>query len=109
MSCRSMNQTFPHPALALVLVFPTTDGYETQKIAEEATCEEYGGSGEDEDVVWFKPTINNACGLYSILHAVSNGPGEDVREFMKCKGGNPNFSLMTLVYRQELPLPCDGG
>ncbi|TVY13456.1 putative ubiquitin carboxyl-terminal hydrolase [Lachnellula arida] len=42
----------PHPALALVLVFPTTDGYEIRKIAEEATYEEYGGSGEDEDVVY---------------------------------------------------------
>jgi hypothetical protein len=23
--------------------------------------------------MWFKQTINNACGLYSILHAVCNG------------------------------------
>ena len=33
-----------------------------------------------EDVVWFKQTINNACGLYGLLHAVRNGgAGEHVQ------------------------------
>ncbi|KAI8653648.1 Ubiquitin carboxyl-terminal hydrolase [Fusarium sp. Ph1] len=49
----------PRPALALVL-------------------REYSKSGVDEDVVWFKQTINNACGLYGILHAVvTNGAARD--------------------------------
>ncbi|KAJ4198469.1 ubiquitinyl hydrolase 1 [Fusarium solani] len=34
-------------------------------------------SGIDEDVVWLKQTINNACGLYGILHAVTNGAARD--------------------------------
>ncbi|KAL6352372.1 hypothetical protein LRP88_14354 [Fusarium phalaenopsidis] len=39
---------------------------------------EYSKSGVDEDVVWFKQTINNACGLYGILHAVvTNGAARD--------------------------------
>lgn len=61
------------PVYALVLVFPTTPAYEEQISKEEATRNEYTGSGAGEDVVWFQQTINNACGLYGILHAVSNG------------------------------------
>lgn len=64
----------PRPALALILVFPTSDVYEAQKAKEEGSRGEYDGGGEDgEHVLWFRQTINNACGLYSILHAVSNG------------------------------------
>lgn len=63
----------PRPALALVLVFPTSTIYEEQKAREEASTEIYQGSGEGESVMWFKQTIHNACGLYGILHAVSNG------------------------------------
>ncbi|KAG8856217.1 ubiquitinyl hydrolase 1 [Tulasnella sp. 330] len=63
----------PRPALGLVLVFPTPSQYEQIKAAEEAKSAEYAGHGEEEDVVWFKQTIHNACGLYGILHCVSNG------------------------------------
>jgi len=63
----------PRPVLALVLVFPTSDTYESQKAKEEALVQAYHGSGKDENVIWFKQTINNACGLYGILHSVSNG------------------------------------
>lgn len=63
----------PRPALALILVFPTSATYEEQKAHEEASKDNYHGSGEGESVMWFKQTINNACGLYGILHAVSNG------------------------------------
>jgi ubiquitin carboxyl-terminal hydrolase L3 len=63
----------PRPALALVLVFPTSDGYE-QAIADDAAARnDYAGHGDSEAVVWFKQTIHNACGLYGILHAVCNG------------------------------------
>ena len=67
----------PHPALALILLFPTSDASEKDKAKEEALREEYKGSGEEEDVMWFRQTINNACGLYGILHAVSNGEAKD--------------------------------
>ncbi|KAK1767900.1 peptidase C12, ubiquitin carboxyl-terminal hydrolase 1 [Phialemonium atrogriseum] len=30
--------------------------------------------------MWFKQTINNACGLYGILHALSNGAARDMLE-----------------------------
>lgn len=58
------------PALALILVFPTTEAYEKRAQDEDAKLEEFHSSG---DVVFFKQTINNACGLYAILHAISNG------------------------------------
>jgi ubiquitin carboxyl-terminal hydrolase L3 len=64
----------PRPALALLLVFPVTAVYESQRMAEDAIVPEYNGKGEGEPVVWFKQTIRNACGLMGLLHAVSNGP-----------------------------------
>lgn len=67
------------PALALVLVFPTSEVYEQQKATDEASRRQYEAYGEGEQVMFFKQTINNACGLYGILHAVSNG---DARELI---------------------------
>lgn len=68
----------PRPALALVLVFPTSAAYEDYKAKEEISRDDYISSGEDERVMWYKQTINNACGLYGILHAVSNGDAKDI-------------------------------
>lgn len=66
----------PRPVLALVLIVPTTEKYETQKAREEASRREYTGYGDAEDVIWFQQSINNACGLYAILHSVCNGPAK---------------------------------
>lgn len=60
------------PVLALILVLPTSDAYERHKSHEESNRDFYNGSGCGEDVVWFQQTINNACGLYALLHAVCN-------------------------------------
>jgi ubiquitin carboxyl-terminal hydrolase L3 len=69
----------PRPALALLLVFPVSAVYESQRMAEDSLADEYGGTGEGEPVLWWKQTIRNACGLMGLLHAVSNGPA---REFI---------------------------
>jgi ubiquitin carboxyl-terminal hydrolase L3 len=58
---------------ALILVFPTTEAYEKRCAREEVAVNEYDRSGLDEPVVFFKQTINNACGLYALLHAICNG------------------------------------
>ncbi|KAF2247749.1 ubiquitin carboxyl-terminal hydrolase, family 1 [Trematosphaeria pertusa] len=63
----------PRPAHALVLVFPTTRAYEKRVVDEDARLTEYVGCGDGEGVVFFKQTINNACGLYAILHGICNG------------------------------------
>lgn len=64
----------PRPALALLLVFPVSQAYETHRFEEDKDREEYAGKGDEEGVVWFKQTIRNACGLMGLLHAVANGP-----------------------------------
>ena len=63
----------PRPAYALLLVFPVSETYEKFRTQEDAGKEEYIGRGDGEEVVWFKQTIGNACGLIGVLHAVSNG------------------------------------
>ncbi|USP75945.1 uncharacterized protein yc1106_03219 [Curvularia clavata] len=63
----------PRPAHALLLVFPVSHTYEKFRIQEDKDKSEYQGHGPDEEVVWYKQTIGNACGLIGLLHAVSNG------------------------------------
>jgi ubiquitin carboxyl-terminal hydrolase L3 len=65
----------PRPALALVLIFPTSTEYEQRKSSEDAGRQEYTKVPGD-GLMWIPQTINNACGLYAILHAACNG---DVR------------------------------
>ena len=43
-----------HPALALTVVFPTSNAYESHEAKEEAVSQHYDGSGED--ILWFKQT-----------------------------------------------------
>lgn len=68
----------PRPTLALILVFPTSPDYDAELSEKDKDAAEYERSGDEEDVVWYKQTINNACGLYGLLHAVSNGPARDL-------------------------------
>lgn len=63
----------PRPAHALLLVFPVTEAYEKIREREDGPLPEYSGSGPKEEVLWFKQTIGNACGLMGILHSVTNG------------------------------------
>lgn len=63
----------PRPAHALLLVFPVSDTYEKFRHEEDKDKTEYEGKGEDEEVIWYKQTIGNACGLIGLLHSTSNG------------------------------------
>ncbi|TEA22306.1 Ubiquitin carboxyl-terminal hydrolase isozyme L3 [Colletotrichum sidae] len=69
----------PQKILALVLVFPTTPTFEARLEAEEAGAHDWmvEHNEDEEDAVWFKQTINNACGLYAVLHALANGRAKD--------------------------------
>lgn len=69
----------PRPALAVVLVFPTSAQYKAEITKQDKSRADYTQSGNDETVVWFRQSINNACGFYAVLHAVSNGRA---REFL---------------------------
>lgn len=70
----------PRPAHALLLVFPVSATYETFRAQEDASKQEYAGAGPGEEVLWYKQTIGNACGLIGLLHGVSNGKA---REFVQ--------------------------
>lgn len=97
----------PRPAYALLLVFPVSKSYETFRAQEDAgrydrfaedSDRPAAGTGaaqkeedDDEDVIWYKQTIGNACGLIGLLHGVSNGhaksqilPNSDLDTFV-CK------------------------
>jgi ubiquitin carboxyl-terminal hydrolase L3 len=57
----------PRPCQAVIMLFPITEAYETVKNNEESER-----SSEDRNVVWYKQTVKNACGLYALLNAISN-------------------------------------
>ncbi|CAO2649684.1 Nn.00g009760.m01.CDS01 [Neocucurbitaria sp. VM-36] len=88
----------PRPAHALILVFPTTAAYEERVAKEDAEVVDYQSSGVGEDVVFFEQTINNACGLYAILHAVCNG---------EASRKNGDTSLIGRLLETGLPLAPD--
>lgn len=64
------------PVLALILAFPTTPEYDEERAREKEKWQSHSAetsTERDSSVIWFRQTINNACGLYALLHAVSNG------------------------------------
>lgn len=69
----------PRPCHALLLVFPVSASYEKHRREEDEKIwgseGHYEGKGDSEEVMWYKQTIRNACGLIGLLHAVSNGGG----------------------------------
>ena len=68
----------PRPAHALLLVFPVSSAYETARIEEDSSLPDYTGTGYEEEVLWFKQTIGNACGLMGLIHATCNGLTRDL-------------------------------
>ncbi len=68
----------PRPAHALLLVFPVSSAYTKAREEEDSSLPEYAGTGSEEEVLWFRQTIGNACGLMGILHATCNGMTRDL-------------------------------
>ena len=83
----------PRPVHALLLVFPTSKAYETYRNDEDSSIPDYTGSGSGEEVLWFKQTIGNACGLMGLLHAVCNGITRDLI-------GRPTFH-QEMIHRND--------
>ena len=81
----------PRPVHALILVFPTTEAYERRIKVEDLEANDYLEGAEEGSVVFFRQTINNACGLYAILHAVCNG---DARNSYGEKFPSPYLELV---------------
>ncbi|KAI0752243.1 ubiquitin carboxyl-terminal hydrolase [Irpex lacteus] len=107
---KELLQLVPRPALALVLLFPTLEDHEVLRKAENEAAVAYDGSGEDEDVIWFKQTIGNACGLYALLHAITNGRAREYigkntlisRLLKECVPRDPNERALVLEESSEL-------
>ncbi|KAI1735513.1 ubiquitin carboxyl-terminal hydrolase, family 1 [Xylaria scruposa] len=100
----------PRPVLAFIMVFPTPSDYEDRLVKESDMTVNDTLQKESEDVVWFKQTINNACGLYAILHAVANGRAQDFIEpgshlshlLEKCASLDPSDCVAVLESDVEL-------
>ena len=61
----------PRPAFALILVLPTSEEYERHRRSTRVPIG-VAEVSKGEEVVWIRQTIDNACGLYAILHATCN-------------------------------------
>lgn len=59
------------PVYALILVLPTCEEYERHRRSSRRLGDIAGDSMGDE-VIWIRQTIDNACGLYAVLHATCN-------------------------------------
>ncbi|KAI1270791.1 ubiquitin carboxyl-terminal hydrolase, family 1 [Xylaria sp. FL0933] len=100
----------PRPVLALIIVYPTPGNYEDCLAKENDLAVNDAPHGENEDVTWFKQTINNACGLYATLHAVANGrardfivPGSHLFHFLqRCAALDPADCAVVLEGDREL-------
>ncbi|CCE63146.1 hypothetical protein TPHA_0E00500 [Tetrapisispora phaffii CBS 4417] len=55
----------PTPVKAIILLFPITAATELDKNTNNADVSK-------KPPIWFKQTVRNACGLYAILHSLSN-------------------------------------
>lgn len=93
-----MLEFYSRPATALLLVFPVSKCYEEFRIHEDQTQHDYDLMGDQEDVIWYKQTIRNSCGLIGILHAMSNG---EARNFIEPDSDLENF------LREAIPLGPD--
>ncbi|EGV66874.1 ubiquitinyl hydrolase 1 [Yamadazyma tenuis] len=61
----------PQPVFGVTLLFPITKEYEDYRTRFDSTRAPY--SSESIDTVrWFKQTIGNGCGLYALLHLITN-------------------------------------
>ncbi|EME41952.1 hypothetical protein DOTSEDRAFT_74099 [Dothistroma septosporum NZE10] len=71
----------PRPCHAVIFISPA-DVWHRVRAAHDTGSKEltYNGSGAVEPVIWFKQTIGNACGLYSLIHGVGNG---SAKQFIK--------------------------
>ncbi|KAI9901663.1 hypothetical protein N3K66_003480 [Trichothecium roseum] len=89
----------PRPVHALIFITPmpmynkirAAEG--TPQVDEAGLT--YDNAGDDEQVMWFRQTIGNACGLIALLHCIANG---------EAKNHIVKGSLMDELINQAKPL-----
>jgi ubiquitin carboxyl-terminal hydrolase L3 len=71
----------PRPVLALLVIIPLTPAWKKDRDAEDKDKPQiYQGKGSEEQVLWFKQTIGNACGSIGMIHCLLNGPASKYLE-----------------------------
>lgn len=65
----------PQPVLALIVLFPISADYEVDRKVSPGP-----NLPKNPNILWFRQTIKNGCGLYALLHALSNLSGDFIIE-----------------------------
>lgn len=66
----------PNPIYGVILLFPITKEYEQYRASEDSKVVATTNNNINNNVQWFKQTIRNGCGLYALLHLLSNLPSD---------------------------------
>lgn len=64
----------PQPISGIILLFPLTPGYESYRKETDQQKKVYDNS--NPNINWLKQTIGNGCGLYALLHILTNLPSD---------------------------------
>ncbi|KAB8298234.1 hypothetical protein EYC80_001969 [Monilinia laxa] len=67
----------PRPVYALLVILPLTSTWEESRRARDLARKPYKRYGPGEPVIWFKQTIDNACGSIGLLHCILNSPARE--------------------------------
>ncbi|KAM9927580.1 hypothetical protein OXX80_010244 [Metschnikowia pulcherrima] len=65
----------PQPVFGIMMLFPITESYERYRKEQDVK-----NTNDSKQVTWFKQTIGNGCGLYALLHLVSNLPQDFIMQ-----------------------------
>lgn len=57
----------PQPVEAVLLLFPVSEAYEKNRLAQDKDSEISQTGSADGELIWWKQTIGNACGQYPNL------------------------------------------
>lgn len=83
----------PTPVYAVLMLFPISQEYEADRQEEyERVCKARANSSPEckkyinDDIVFFKQTIGNACGTIGLLHSIANNSNLPI-----AKGALSNF------------------
>lgn len=62
----------PQPVEAVLCLFPVTKENEKVMIKEDEESQPFVGPEKENELIYFKQTISNACGTIGLLHAIAN-------------------------------------
>jgi len=94
----------PQPVYALLLLFPISEGYEKHRKQQNETLK--ANPAQNQDLIYFKQTIANACGTMGLLHALANSRLQLEQPlkgfFERCKSKTPAERAQLLEEDKEI-------